>query len=711
MSAVQPQATPATPAAVQGNLVLQRKCACGAHTGGGSCSDCARKRHALQRAAHADPAGGASVPAAVHAVLRSPGQPLERGARRFMENGFRRDFSQVRVHADAQAAASARAVGALAYTVGQHIVFGAGHYAPRSSGGRHLLAHELTHTVQQGHAVDALSPQLVTGPADTPQEAEADRVAARVSAGGLAPPIQGAATAVVQRQVAPAAGDDAPEPDFTAPQRRGGRGRATSMDAGHRGPDQVRVAIIRYLCNCAGRNATETEASTHLQPGPGFTIGFCHGRVTGSLTGEVVPSSFSTGRATLGGELNVAPGEGGVGARVHVEGEARNTGSEPEIGGRGDVRLRLPGDTDIGVGGEVFRGTDSGRVDSSVGVGVGHGGLRGSVEVTNPQDDRRGVMFVLGGDLPGHSVESRTCRVCRCPVTYQCYEDIPPRDDDVQVTYDVVERSRLRYYFRLDSDQDTRDATLRGQSTAMLDEVTRRVAAGATVRSITGYASPEDNRERPTPNQQLSLSRAQRLHDLLAARVANAAALPAPAAGGELLGQVATAAPGSRLADALLETGFGDPEDVSAFLFGDTIPNAQLADQFLALLDRVSEPADRLRLFGVDDASPMAPRLLAAIAQFQRSRGRGRRPWEGLFGFLRYATVELAETHQQAGTEHQRTSGSLRPMGEALCDRWARQAESELRFGPAEPTPTDAGACPSGEARNPEEYQDRCHYD
>ena len=66
-----------------------------------------------------------------------------------MEQSFGHDFSGVRVHADGKAAASADAVDALAYTVGQNVVFSAGHYSPQSPAGRALLAHELTHTIQQ----------------------------------------------------------------------------------------------------------------------------------------------------------------------------------------------------------------------------------------------------------------------------------------------------------------------------------------------------------------------------------------------------------------------------------------------------------------------------------------------------------------------------------------------------------------------------------
>jgi hypothetical protein len=66
-----------------------------------------------------------------------------------MEARFGYDFSHVRVHTDAKAEESVRAVSALAYTVGRDIVFGTGQYAPATNTGRHLLAHELTHVIQQ----------------------------------------------------------------------------------------------------------------------------------------------------------------------------------------------------------------------------------------------------------------------------------------------------------------------------------------------------------------------------------------------------------------------------------------------------------------------------------------------------------------------------------------------------------------------------------
>jgi hypothetical protein len=83
-----------------------------------------------------------------------PGQPLDDDTRAFFEPRFGYDFSQVRLHTDAQAAESAKTIGALAYTAGRNVVFGASQYAPQRDPGMRLLAHELAHVIQQGAAVE-----------------------------------------------------------------------------------------------------------------------------------------------------------------------------------------------------------------------------------------------------------------------------------------------------------------------------------------------------------------------------------------------------------------------------------------------------------------------------------------------------------------------------------------------------------------------------
>jgi len=168
---------------------LQRKCACGGSAGAaGGCDDC-KKKKILQRSrgmgASSAPGhshdGGATAPASVHDVLRSPGQPLDPAARTFFEPRFGHDFSRVRVHADSRAAQSAAAVNAVAYTLGNDLAFGAGQYAPSTEGGRRLLAHELAHVVQQAGATNAASSDLRVGAPGDAAETEAERVAEAVT--------------------------------------------------------------------------------------------------------------------------------------------------------------------------------------------------------------------------------------------------------------------------------------------------------------------------------------------------------------------------------------------------------------------------------------------------------------------------------------------------------------------------------------------------
>jgi hypothetical protein len=120
------------------------------------------ERPALLRSAWARPLerlDAVALPPTVRDALGTSGEPLSLAARRFFEPRFGHDFSGVRVHADAGAAAAAQAVQAKAFTVGRDTVFGRGQYAPDTASGRRLLAHELTHVVQQS-AAGAAAPTL-----------------------------------------------------------------------------------------------------------------------------------------------------------------------------------------------------------------------------------------------------------------------------------------------------------------------------------------------------------------------------------------------------------------------------------------------------------------------------------------------------------------------------------------------------------------------
>lgn len=187
-----------TPSALTSGMVLQRKCACGGSAGlSGECEGCktnkllgkpiqkklaisepgdayeqeadrvakqvvqmspadvSRRQNGkmtqpmVQRRVTSGTPGLTEAPPIVHMVLKSPGQPLDPGTRSFFEPRFGHDFGQVRTHTGTVAEQSAREIHANAYTVGHSIAFGAGQFAPQTDDGRNLIAHELSHVVQQ----------------------------------------------------------------------------------------------------------------------------------------------------------------------------------------------------------------------------------------------------------------------------------------------------------------------------------------------------------------------------------------------------------------------------------------------------------------------------------------------------------------------------------------------------------------------------------
>lgn len=169
---------------------LQRKCSC--EGSGGSCEGCAKKR--MQRHAERDN-GLRSIPREAARAAAGGGQPLDGATRAFMESRFLHDFSAVRVHVEPEAAES---VEARAFTIGHDIVLARDAYAPSTDAGRRLLAHELTHVVQQDGGPAMQTSSEVSTPGDA-SEVEADRAADAVMGGGM-PRVAASPSAAVQRQ-------------------------------------------------------------------------------------------------------------------------------------------------------------------------------------------------------------------------------------------------------------------------------------------------------------------------------------------------------------------------------------------------------------------------------------------------------------------------------------------------------------------------------
>lgn len=173
---------------------ISRKADCGC---GGPCCD---EEPSVSRKADGGGGGGGEGGGSVASVVSRPGLPLDRATRRRMERSFGRDLSHVRVHTDADGAASARRLNARAYTVGDHIVFGSGRYAPERTEGQRLLAHELTHTVQQRSGRFVQPSGSVSRPTDR-HEREADAVADAVVAGHTVSPTAHAEAGVAHRSI------------------------------------------------------------------------------------------------------------------------------------------------------------------------------------------------------------------------------------------------------------------------------------------------------------------------------------------------------------------------------------------------------------------------------------------------------------------------------------------------------------------------------
>jgi outer membrane protein OmpA-like peptidoglycan-associated protein len=173
---------PVAPAPVQ----ISRKCAA-----------CEEQDKLQKKEAQTVQSIGGEAPARVHEVLHSSGQPLDAATRAYFEPRFGRDFSRVRVHADTAAAQSAREVNAHAYTVGYNIVFGVGRFAPATQEGRRLIAHELTHVVQQS-GLDHAARQVTR--IRNAHDAEGQ---AKVAAPSVLPMRSTESTLALQRQPAP----------------------------------------------------------------------------------------------------------------------------------------------------------------------------------------------------------------------------------------------------------------------------------------------------------------------------------------------------------------------------------------------------------------------------------------------------------------------------------------------------------------------------
>lgn len=143
--------------------------------------------------------------APLETALHTPGQRLPNSVREAMEERFGQDFGDVRIHFGEESERSAASERADAYTVGRHVVFGAGHFAPKTNAGRELLAHELAHVVQQSRG--GVAPGSGLDP-NSPLEASARAAAAAATRGSGPVQVRGASGVGIARQQAQPTSDE-----------------------------------------------------------------------------------------------------------------------------------------------------------------------------------------------------------------------------------------------------------------------------------------------------------------------------------------------------------------------------------------------------------------------------------------------------------------------------------------------------------------------
>lgn len=491
MSHPAPMATtrsPLPPVRPVPGAVLQR---CGATP----CQGCSQDEDLplMRQRAVASP-GPSSLPPIVREALSASGRPLEPGVRSFFEPRFGRDFSAVRVHTDEQAARAADAIDASAFAVGSSIWFGRGMYQPQATFGRRLLAHELTHTIQQrGRAV--AQRRLRVGDASDAAETAADRAADAVLAGEPMPQI-GPGAPVVRRapKVSPVPND---------PSRR-----IVEMDDGSR----YRVRRVVGLDQ-------ETITIPGEKPGPSLTphldkdnvwlqVDWCsagkkadyRGRVSvgANLPAAAQAALRDIGQSIIsGGDPVAALRKAEIKPFASVEiikserfsvalsgGPTIQPSAEKVTGGQLEATMKLPG-LDV---------TARGEVSSSGWQVIG------------------GIKIPIPFSRPPKVTCKRTYVVPK--ISYLCERIVP--EQKVPIRVPALLRQTYYFYFEYAKPEFAR----RGR-TAMLDAqgkagLRQALDAGYRIETIRGYASPEG----PVPpgpgfggNEALSAARARAVED------------------------------------------------------------------------------------------------------------------------------------------------------------------------------------------------------
>ena len=417
----------------------------------------------------ADPS---ALPLIVRDVLPASGRPLDPGARAFFEPRFGNDFGAVRVHTDEPAARAAEAINASAFTVGSSIWFGRGKYQPETMSGRRLLAHELTHTIQQRGRPTAQR-SLRIGAASDPAEATADRAADAVLSGRSIPDI-GTGGPIVRRA-----------PTVTPVQNEPTLRDVVMDDKTHYRVRQINRPEQKTVEK--GEDSGPTADVKLDKDNAWLQVDFCvrgnhdtHGtvKIGTDLPAQAIQELQTIGDAIKNGTLSPAEAirEANVGAFASVS-VIRSSQFSVDISG--GPTFQPFGPTKV-TGGQ-------GQIDVNTGRGWGawiHG------DVSESPGSHRSDVTITGGlkfDLE-RPREVKCMRTIVTPdVSYTC-EQITPAHDDPQTRPD---RRPHTFYFDYPSAKPASTGRTHALDVEAQCHLRKDLADGYRVVSIVGFASPE----------------------------------------------------------------------------------------------------------------------------------------------------------------------------------------------------------------------------
>lgn len=444
---------------------IQRACDCGRRAQGGECEQCRKKR--VQRHGEGGTAGADSsaARAGVDAALASAGQPLQPAARQHLEQRFGRDFAHVRVHADSAAAASARSLGAQAYATGEHLVFGAGRYAPHTRGGLWLLAHELAHTVQQrlgGSAQAQAFDEAGVAAHEDPGETAADRAADAVLSGGAMPALAPAAGGLQCRKVTKVDTVDDAE-------------KLVHLDTG-----------IRWRV----RRTSEFEIRERMVNWADFSPGADRERLWLQLEWC---ADKNRGSVRLSADVPDQVAKALIGAVTQGK-DVKQILKDARIKPRLEVKMLQSGDFSLSATGDVTLDMNGRPTGFSGGAQLSTGPFDFGVKVEpgkGPDDKPQGVQGTINVTItPGRKTKQEDCRrekrsVVEIPhFSCETERDIPAHDVTEKVP--VTDRESRWLYF------DYAKATIdRSRSAKELTTLKANLADGFQVTNIAGWTSPE----------------------------------------------------------------------------------------------------------------------------------------------------------------------------------------------------------------------------